>query len=150
MAVPEKYMAVAKPLDDSVPVDMDWAIEKGWAALWRKHAQECQAYLFGHQQKRLEFFEQQITFAKQWEILNAKLGEWFGFHGSLFDQGLKNHVMHLAQHYVSITIRQTVPTVVQNQHGAETTTKKMQSSLVEAHQDVQGIVHQRNAVNVGS
>ena len=59
---PKQYADVATALDGDDSMGDSWKLEDAWKALRRKHVQECQKLIFGHQEKAFNMFSHQVTF----------------------------------------------------------------------------------------
>eukprot|EP00933_Yihiella_yeosuensis_P024969 TRINITY_DN19354_c0_g1_i1.p1 TRINITY_DN19354_c0_g1~~TRINITY_DN19354_c0_g1_i1.p1 ORF type:complete len:494 (+),score=88.85 TRINITY_DN19354_c0_g1_i1:1501-2982(+) len=133
---PKKY----KEADSGISGDsanMEYDIDKEWAALREAHAKECQEWIFKHQVKCTEFYQGLLDVGVQTANLLEKLEPWYQDNSTYISASVYETTRNRARRYVELVVKEEVPVATSRMKMEKENMQKRQEELLKATEEYQ-------------
>ena len=89
----------------------EYKVDLEYLAMRKRHALECQKFIFAHQEAALRLLNERVNINFQKQALSDRLDEWRAAAGAFTDQAVFDNIKFLASKYVALVFRVECPKV---------------------------------------
>ena len=109
-----------------------FAIEAAFRAMRRRHAQECQSFVFAYQRQCAAFFEDKVHATKQLILLEDRFLCWQQKHGNLVSAQAKTRLQEQLKVFAELVFRTEHPKAMSKQEKDKESKQKRKDELTKA------------------